>query len=74
MNTSRDRRLTRLELAQAAQAPRRRDKIIYAWRNGPGESVAQAIARRCPEGVPAGARLVICSWEAEGEPITAASN
>jgi hypothetical protein len=66
MNTSRDRRLARLEQAQLAQEPRPTDKIIYVWRDAPRESAEQAIARRCPNGVPPGACLVICSWQAEG--------
>jgi len=59
MNTSRDRRLARLE-----QTRRPRRKIIYVWRNAPRETAARAIARRCPKGVPSGTRLVICSWQA----------
>ena len=59
MNTSRDRRVSKLE-----QKRKPRAKIIYAWRNAPRESAARAIARRCPKGVPSGARLVICSWQA----------
>lgn len=62
MNTSRDRRLARLEQTHLAQRPKSR--IIYAWRNAPRESAARAIARRCPKGVPSGTRLVICSWQA----------
>lgn len=59
MNTSRDRRLARLE-----QTCRPRREIIYVWRNAPRETAARAIARRCPKGVPSGTRLVICSWQA----------
>jgi hypothetical protein len=61
MNTSRGRRLEKLE-----QKRRPRGKIIYAWRDAPRESAARAIARRCPKGAPSGARLVICSWQVHG--------
>jgi hypothetical protein len=64
MNTNRDRRIARLE-----QDRRPKGKIIYAWRDAPLESAKQAIARRCPKGVPSGARLVICSWRADGKPL-----
>ena len=78
MNTSRDRRLARLELAQErtqqAQEPGPKGRIIYVWRDAPRESTEQAIARRCPEGVPSGACLVICSWQTEAESTPAASN
>ncbi len=62
MNTSRDRRLARLEQTHLARPPKSR--IIYVWRNAPRETAARAIARRCPKGVPSGTRLVICSWQA----------
>ena len=67
MNPSRDRRLAKLERAHKKQEPRRKPRIIYAWRDAPLESAKQTIARRCPKGVPAGTRLAICSWQAEGE-------
>ena len=63
MNPSRDRRLAKLERANLEQEPRPRARTIYLWRDAPRESAEQAVARRCPNGAPAGARLVICSWQ-----------
>ena len=60
MSSARDKRISRLE-----QKRRPRTKVIVAWRNTPEESDEQAIARRCPNGVPANASLVICSWQWE---------
>jgi len=62
MNTGRDKRLAKLE-----QKRRPRARTFYVWRDAPMETAKQAIARHFPEGVPAGARLVICSWQV-GEP------
>jgi hypothetical protein len=72
MNASRDRRLARLEQAKREQARLEQDRrpaaaILYVWRDAGIESAKKAIARRCPQGVPPGARLVICSWQAEDE-------
>lgn len=60
MSNGRDKRISRLE-----QKRRPRPKVIVAWRNAPGESDEQAIARRCPKGVPANACLIVCSWQWE---------
>lgn len=63
MSGDRDKRITKLE-----QKRKPRPKLIVAWRDAPRESEEQAIARRCPKGVPANAKLVICSWESPEEP------
>jgi hypothetical protein len=62
MNSNRDRRLAKLEQHRRPAA-----RILYVWRNAPMESAEEAIARRFPAGVPAGAHLVICSWQVAGE-------
>jgi len=62
MSSGRDKRISRLE-----QKRRPRAKVIVAWHDAPRESEEQAIARRCPKGVPANASLVICSWEIPGQ-------
>jgi hypothetical protein len=67
MNASRDRRLARLEQAKLDQDHRPAAATLYVWRDAGTESAKQAIARRFPKGVPPGARLVICSWQAEDE-------
>ncbi len=67
MNGNRDRRLAKLEQDRQPAA-----KILYVWRDGPTESAEEAIARRFPAGVPAGARLVICSWQFDDERIPSA--
>jgi hypothetical protein len=64
MNGSRDRRLAKLE-----QHRRPAPRILHVWRDAPMESAKQAIARRFPKGVPAGARLVICSWQFDDKRI-----
>jgi hypothetical protein len=63
MNVSRDRRLAKLEQAKLEQDQRPAARILYVWRDGPTESAKKAIARGFPNGVPPGARLVICSWQ-----------
>jgi hypothetical protein len=40
---------------------------LYVWRNAPAETTEEAIARTFPGGLPADARLVICSWQVAGE-------
>jgi len=62
MNGRHDRRLAKLELDLRPAAT-----LFYVWRDRPRETARQAIARRFPAGVPADARLVICSWQAAGE-------
>jgi hypothetical protein len=65
-NASHDRRLARLEQAKLEQERRLATKVFYVWRNGPAESTKAAIARTFPRGLPADARLVICSWQVAG--------
>ena len=67
MNANRDRRLAKLEQAKREQEPRPAARVLYAWRNGPAETTEEAIARNFPRGLPADARLVICSWQATGD-------
>jgi hypothetical protein len=69
MNASRDRRLARLEQAKLEQDRPPAAAILYVWRDAGIESAKQAIARRFPKGVPAGTRLVICSWQSDDERI-----
>jgi hypothetical protein len=64
MNGGRDKRLAKLERHRRPPA-----RTFYVWRNAPTESAKEAIARRFPEGIPPGARLVICSWQVANEPI-----
>ena len=64
MNGDRDKRLAKLEQDRRPAA-----RILYVWRDAPRESTKEAIARCFPKGVPAGARLVICSWQVDGEPL-----
>jgi hypothetical protein len=54
-------------ISKLEQERRPPPRVLYAWRDRPGETIAQAIARSFPDGVPAGARLVVCSWRFEGE-------
>jgi hypothetical protein len=62
MSGSKEKRVAELE-----QDRRPAPIVLYVWRDRPGETTEQAIARRFPDGVPAGARLVICSWRFAGE-------
>jgi hypothetical protein len=62
MNAIHDRRLTKLE-----QKRRPAVRVLYVWRNGPAETTKEAIARHFPGGLPADARLVICSWQVAGK-------
>ena len=64
MNGRRDRRLAKLE-----QDRRPAVRILYVWRDGLMKSAKKTIARRFPKGLPAGARLVICSWQFDEERI-----
>ena len=66
MNASRDRRIARLEHAKLEQERRPAAKVFYVWRNAPTETTEEAIARTFPHGLPADARLVICSWQVAG--------
>ena len=63
--SDRDRRLTRLE-----RKPGRKPRVILVWRDVPHESAEEAIARRCPKGVPAGTEVVVCSWQEPGPAMT----
>ena len=67
MNASHDRRLARLEQAKLEQERRPSARVFYVWRNAPAETTEEAIARHFPGGLPADARLVICSWQVAGE-------
>ena len=60
MTTDRDKRISKLERKRSSRA-----KVIIAWRDAVKESADEAIARRCPKGVPANASLVVCSWQNE---------
>ena len=51
------RRLSALERTTTPTA------TLWVWR-GEGETAEQTIARSCPEGVPASARVVIYRWGA----------
>ena len=51
-------RLAKLEQAAAPTV------TLYAWQED-GETTAAAIARQFPEGVPAGARVVVYSWKSD---------
>ena len=62
VNASHDRRLTKLEQERRPAA-----NVLYVWRNAPAETTEEAIARHFPGGLPADARLVICSWQVAGE-------
>ena len=66
MNASHDRRIARLEQAKLEQARRPSARVFYVWRNAPMESAEEAIARTFPHGLPADARLVVCSWQVAG--------
>jgi hypothetical protein len=66
MNASHDRRIARLEQAKLEREGRPAANVFYVWRNAPMESAEEAIARRFPAGVPADARLVVCSWQIPG--------
>ena len=57
MSLGRDRRLARLERRRGKK------KIALVWYDPSRETAAQARARRYPEGVPAGARLIYISWQ-----------
>ena len=61
MNASHDRRIARLEQKRRPAA-----NVFYVWRNAPMESAEEAIARTFPHGLPADARLVVCSWQVAG--------
>jgi hypothetical protein len=61
VNASRDRRLARLEQERRPAA-----KVFHVRRNAPTETTKAAIARTFPHGLPADARLVICSWQVAG--------
>jgi len=65
MNGSRDKRLATLEQARAEHE--QRSRTFCVWRDAPMETAKAAIARHFPKGVPAGARLVVCSWQVGGE-------
>jgi len=54
MSGNHNKRLVKLEQDRRPAA-----KVLYVWRDRPGETTAQAIARSFPDGVPEGARLVI---------------
>ena len=62
MNASHDRRIARLERKRRPAA-----NVFYVWRNAPTETTEAAIARTFPHGLPADARLVVCSWQVAGE-------
>ena len=62
MNASHDRRIARLEQERRPAA-----NVYYVWRNAPAETTEEAIARHFPGGLPADARLMICSWQVAGE-------
>jgi hypothetical protein len=62
MSASHDRRIARLEQERRPAA-----KVFYVWRNAPTETTEAAIARTFPHGLPADARLVVCSWQVAGE-------
>ena len=64
MNAGHDKRLAKLEQERRPSA-----KTLIVWRDRPGETTQQAIARSFPHGVPADARLVICSWQFDGERV-----
>jgi hypothetical protein len=49
-------------IAKLEQERRPAAKVLCVWRDRPGETTAQAIARSFPDGVPAGARLAVCSF------------
>jgi hypothetical protein len=66
MNASHDRRLARLEQAKLEPAQRPSARVFYVWRNAPTETTEAAIARTFPHGLPADARLVVCSWQVAG--------
>ncbi len=67
MNASHDRRLAKLEQARLEPESRRAARVFYVWRNAPAETTEEAIARNFPGGLPANARLMICSWQVAGE-------
>jgi hypothetical protein len=62
MNGSHDKRLAKLEQERRLAA-----RVLHIWRDRPTETTKEAIARSFPGGVPADARLVICSWQIAGE-------
>jgi hypothetical protein len=66
MNASHNRRLARLEQAKLEQERRPAANVLYVWRNAPTGTTEAAIARTFPHGLPADARLVICSWQVAG--------
>jgi hypothetical protein len=60
MTTDRDKRISKLERKRSSRA-----KVIFAWRDAANETADDAIARRCPKGVPTNASLVVCSWQCQ---------
>jgi len=62
MNGARHKRLVKLE---RKLRPAERDVLL--WYDAERETAAQATARRFPEGVPPGVRLVIFRWLTKGE-------
>ena len=64
MSDGRDRRLAKLERCRRPSV-----KTLYVWRDAGKETGEEAIARCFPKGVPAGARLVICSGQFDDKRI-----
>ena len=62
MSGSQDKRIAKLEQERRPAA-----RVLYVWRDRPGETTEQAIARSYPGGVPADARLIVFSWQFAGE-------
>jgi hypothetical protein len=65
MSSDRERRLARLERA------RRPGETFIVWQYAGAETREQAIARRFPEGAPAGARQIVVAWLSRDEPAPA---